>query len=200
VPGENAGMVVVMSAGTGCCGGWSWCPFWTGPGPRGRWNGCPRSSPLLPRPPSGPGTEPPAAGSGPWPPGLALLAPGWWRGVWAPKRRPGPRRNRTSSCKGPAARAWHKVPATASPPTARQRSRYALIHLAFSVVGWSSACGRARATRGGSRCSRSPTRRRPRGPVSCGCSWPRSGARAEDRRRLSPGRGRSGGPAAGSSG
>jgi hypothetical protein len=47
-----------MSAGTGCCGGWSWCPFWTGPGPRGRWNGCPRSFPLLPRPPSGPGTEP----------------------------------------------------------------------------------------------------------------------------------------------
>jgi hypothetical protein len=49
-----------------------------------------------------------------------------------------------------------EVPATAAPPTARQRSRYARINLAFSVVAmlsrswrWSSACGRACATRGG---------------------------------------------------
>jgi hypothetical protein len=32
---------LVMTAGTGCCGGWSLCPFWTGSGPRGYPNGCP---------------------------------------------------------------------------------------------------------------------------------------------------------------
>jgi len=43
-----------MTAGNGCWGDWSSCPFWTGSGPRGYRNGCPRSPPLLPRPPSGP--------------------------------------------------------------------------------------------------------------------------------------------------
>ena len=47
----------------------------------------------------GPGTGPLGVGSGPWPRGQALLASGWWRGAWAPKRRPGPRRKRTSSSK-----------------------------------------------------------------------------------------------------
>ena len=92
-----------MTAGPRCSG-WP-CPFWTRPGPRGCSDGCPVSPPLLPRPLSGPGTGPPGAGGGPWPRGRALLATGWWRGAWARKRRPRPRRERTcnrtsSGCKG----------------------------------------------------------------------------------------------------
>jgi len=79
---------LVMTAGTGCCGGWSLCPFWTGSGPRGYPNGCPLSPPLLPRPPSGPGTGPPGADSGPWPwasaAGFGLVA--WGLGTEAPTR------------------------------------------------------------------------------------------------------------------
>ena len=92
-----------MTAGPRCCG--AVCPFWTGPGPRGRSDGCPLSPRLLPGPLSGPGTGPPGAGSGPWPRGQAPLASGWWRGALARKRRPGPRCDRTwnrtwSGCKG----------------------------------------------------------------------------------------------------
>jgi hypothetical protein len=60
----------------------------------------PRSPPLLPRLPSGPGTGPPAGGGGPWPRGQALLAPGWWRGALARKRRPGPRWKVSGGSKG----------------------------------------------------------------------------------------------------
>ncbi len=73
-----------------CCG-WPSCPFWTGPGPRGRADGCPPSLPSLPRPPPGPGTGPLAVGSGRWLSGQALLASGWWREALARKRQPGPR-------------------------------------------------------------------------------------------------------------
>ena len=94
-----------MTAGPRCGG--RPCSFWTGPGPRGCSDGCPVSPPWLPRPPSGPGTGPPGAGGGPWPRGRALLATGWWRGAWARKRRPRPRRDRTcnrtsSGCNGRA--------------------------------------------------------------------------------------------------
>src|ERR1019366_2916598 len=55
---------LVMTARTrrGC--GWPLCPFWTGSGPRGRSDGCPRSPPLLPTPPPGPGPGPPDGGGG----------------------------------------------------------------------------------------------------------------------------------------
>src|ERR1700746_1015450 len=70
---------LVMTAGNGCWGDWSSCPFWTGSGPRGYPNGCPRSPPLLLRPPSGPGTGPPA------PPVCRRAAVG--AGHWAAGRR-----------------------------------------------------------------------------------------------------------------
>ena len=100
---------LVMTAGPRCCG--RPCPFWTRPGPRGCSGGCLVSPRLLPRLWSGAGTGPPGAGVGPWPRGRALPATGWWRGAWAPKRRPRPRRDRTcnrtcnrtsSGCKGRA--------------------------------------------------------------------------------------------------
>ena len=93
--GDNGGMARDDSKARAAAA-WPLCPFWTGPGPRGRSDGCPLSPPSLPRPPPGPGTGPLDAGSGPWQSGQALLASGWWRGALARKRRPGPRCKRTS--------------------------------------------------------------------------------------------------------
>ena len=201
---------LVMTAGPRCCG-WP-CPFWTRPDPRGCSDGCARSSRLLPGLLSGPGTGPPGAGGGPWPRGLALLATGWWRGTWARKRRPRPRRDRTcnrtsSGCKGrPVAPAWHhgpgcrrdadtrgpppRAPPIAVRPLVQGHGHPPCTGLLPLSWGWSSASDGARDRR------RSPERRDP-----CPLGGPgRAAAQAEDRRRVGPGRSRIGSPAAGSSG
>ena len=188
---------LVMTAAPSC-GGWSCCPFWTGPGPRGRSDGCPLSPPLLPRPPSGSGTGPPAAGDGPWQRGQALLASGWWRGALVRKRRPGRGAKEHRAAKGPVARAWR---------TGAGYRRNGNIHGPPAIVEhpgrpWVLTTDGLRGTVGpappaAADCARdrrrSPARRvlRPAGAPG------RGAAQAEDRRRLSPGRGRSGSPAAG---
>ena len=192
----------------GC--GWPLCPFWTGPGPRGRADGCPLSLPSLPRPPPGPGTGPLAAGSGPWPSGQALLASGWWRGALARKRQPGPRCWRTSrpwpGWKGSEGICCSSLPQRPRlPPGRNTRSPPAIAVLPpvgtcfpGSVDGHRRAVAPAPpAAADGARDRRgSPERRveRPAGRPG------RAAPQAEDGRRLSSDRSRICSPAAGSIG
>ena len=80
------------------------------------------------------GRRPPAAGPG-------RVGKRWWVraggvGPWYRSADPGRGAKEDRAAEGPVARAWHRGACyRRAPPTARQRSRYALINLAFSVVG-----------------------------------------------------------------
>ena len=83
------------------------------------------------------------AGSGPWPRGPALPAPGWWRGALAPKRRPGPRWKRTPSSTGTrCASSAHASPGgagcagtqTPCPPAIAERPGRPCLCLVIGVV------------------------------------------------------------------
>jgi len=191
-----------MTAGNGCWGDWSSCPFWTGSGHRGY----PMAVPGRPRCYPGRrrgralGRRPPAAGRG------RVGKRGWLRaggvGPWHRSADPGRVATVHRAAKGPVAQAW---PAGAGyrRPDGNIRGPEAIAERperpwAHEPDGLRRAVGPAppAAADGGRDRRRSLVRR-----VLCPAGAPgRAAAQAEDRRRLSPGRSRIGSPTAGSIG
>ena len=205
---------LVMTAGPRCCG-WA-MPVLDGARPSGVLGWVSPVAPVVTQAAVGPGTGPPGAGSGPWPRGRALLATGWWRGAWARKRRPRPRRAEHEQNIQRLQRDLLREPGTKAPATAGTQTpaaRRLARHLARSRPSGrvpqyglaTTVVGMVLSVRWGLRHPRRLTvlaiANEASAVVFSSCGWPGpcSGA-GRGPPPVGPGRGRIGSPAAGSIG